>query len=189
MACALTTGIALDCKTAIGGVKSVRFTSLANYLALSGAVSGGQITAFGSASTVFFKYDQLKETSSLTDTFVVTRSTGGLHYTPSVTVVLSKMATNKRNEIKLLAQNLVVAIVETHDTDANGNFGYWVVGAANGLDLMEGSGATGTAAADLNGYTLKFDGIEPEQIFKLAPTSGTIAAMLASITSSTQITS
>jgi hypothetical protein len=182
MSCPLTTGFILDCKDAIGGVKSVRFTSLTNYTALTATVSSGEVTAFGAASTVFYKYDQLKETSVLTDDIVSTVNTGGLHYSPKLTIVLPKLKTAKRNEIKLLAQNRVVAIVETMDAAPT----YWVVGAYNGLELSEGSATTGTAAADLNGYTLTFMGLETEQVMALNPSSGTVAQMLASITSSTQ---
>ena len=176
MPCALTTGFVLDCKDAIGGVKSVRFATLANFTALNPTVASGEITAIGAASTVFYKYDQLKETSSFTDNIVSTINTGGLHYSPSLTVVLPKMTTSKRNEIKLLAQNRLVAIVETMDATPL----YWTLGAYNGLELSEGSGTSGVAAADLNGYTLTFMGLETEPIMKIS------SALIASITNSTQ---
>jgi hypothetical protein len=179
MPCALTTGFALDCKDAIGGVKSVRFAKLSAYTALAATVSSGEVTAFGSASTVFYKYDQLKETSSFSDDIVATINTGGLHYAPKLTVVLPKLRTAVRNEVKMLAQNRLVAIVETMDATPT----YWVLGGYNGLELSEGSGGTGTAAADLNGYTLTFMGLETEMAQALNPSSGTVAAMLTSITS------
>lgn len=156
MACALTTGFILDCKDAMAGVKSVRFAPLASYTALAATVSSGSITAWGSASTVFYKYEQLKETSSFTDGVMANPQTGGLHFEPSVVVVLPKLTAAKRNEIRLLAKNVLVAIVELMD----GTF--VLCGQANGLDLSEGSGGTGTAAGDLNGYTLTFTGKEPE---------------------------
>ncbi len=182
MSCGLTTGIALDCKDAIGGVKSIRFATLANYTALQATVSSGEVTAIGSASLVFYKYDQLKESSSFTDNIVSTITTGGLHYAPTLTVVLPKLKTNKRNEMKLLAQNRVVAIVETMDASPT----YWVVGAYNGLELSEGSATTGTAAADLNGYTLTFTGLETEPAMAINPASGTVATLLSTITSTVQ---
>ena len=43
--CALTTGFDLDCRDAVGGVKSVRFANLDDYLALTPVVSAGAITS------------------------------------------------------------------------------------------------------------------------------------------------
>ena len=183
MSCALTTGFALDCKDAIGGVKSIRFGTVASWSALSATVnSSGEVTAIGSASTVFYKYAALKETSMLTEPMVATTATGGLHYTPQVTIVLSRLSTAKRNEIRLLAKNRLVAIVELMQEESVGVSEYYVVGVSNGLELTEGVSGSGTAAADLNGYTLTFSGIEPAPMLKLQPSSGTVAQMLSSIT-------
>ena len=80
MPCALTKGFTLDCKDSLGGVKSVRLTTLAEYLVLDPTVVGGEIDAWGSASTVFFKYDQLKETSSMTETINASAQNGTVYY-------------------------------------------------------------------------------------------------------------
>jgi hypothetical protein len=62
---------------------------------------------------------------------------------------------NVRNEILLLAQNTLMAVVQ----DANNK--YWLLGKLNGIDLTGGNAATGTAATDRSGYTLTFSGSEP----------------------------
>ena len=148
--CALTTGFDLDCRDAIGGVKSVRLASLEDYTAMAATVAAGAITGFNTAALEFFKYDQLKETSSLTES------------TPEVVVVLSKLDVTKRNQIKLLAQQRLVAIVEGNDSS------YWVVGYANGLELNAGTSATGTAFADLSGYSLTLSGLEADTMLSIA---------------------
>jgi hypothetical protein len=74
--------------------------------------------------------------------------------------------------MQLLAKNRVVAIIETNEATP----AYWVAGYANGLDFATGTGATGTAFADLNGYTMSFNGLEPNPMLAV-PT-----ALLASIT-------
>ena len=112
--CALTTGFDLDCRDAVGGVKSVRFANLDDYLALTPVVSAGAITSI-TATATFYKYEQLKETSSLTETINGNSQNGTVYYTPEMVVVLSKLDVNKRNEIKVLAQQRLVAIVETND--------------------------------------------------------------------------
>jgi len=178
MSCALTQGHVLDCKSAIGGIKSIRLATLSDYEGLDATVSAGDITAFGSASTVFYKYEQLKETSSIVETINSNVQNGSVYYTPEVTMVISKLATSMRNEVRLLAQNRLVAIVETNDEEAN----FFVAGVTTGLEVSAGTAASGTAYADLQGYTITISGMEAAPMLKLTPSSGTTADMLASIT-------
>jgi hypothetical protein len=161
--CALTTGFDLDCRDAVGGVKSVRLASLEDYTAM-GAIgaSTGTITGWTTSALEFFKYDQLKETSSLTETINGSSQNGSVFFTPEVVVVLSKLDVEKRNQIKLLAQQRLVAIVEGNDGS------YWVAGYANGLELNAGTSATGTAFADLSGYSLTLSGMEKEPMLSIA---------------------
>ena len=158
--CALSYSYDLDCRDAVGGVKSCRFANLADYLALTPVVSAGAVTSITGTPT-FYKYEQLKETSSLTETINGNSQNGTVYYTPEMVVVLSKLDVNKRNEIKVLAQQRFVAIVETNDGS------YWVVGWQNGLELNAGTSATGTAFADLSGYSLTFSGMEAEQMLSI----------------------
>jgi len=163
--CALTTGFDLDCRDAVGGVKSVRLASLEDYTAMGATgASTGTITGWTLAALEFFKYDQLKETSSLTETINGSSQNGTVYYTPEVTLVLSKLDVTKRNEIKVLAQQRLVAIVEGNDGS------YWVAGYDNGLELNAGTSATGTAFADLSGYSLTLSGMEKEPMLSIAQT-------------------
>ena len=168
--CALTTGFDLDCRDAVGGVKSVRLASLEDYTAMGATgASTGAITGWTTAALDFFKYDQLKETSSLTESINGSSQNGTVYFTPEMVVVLSKLDVDKRNEIKVLAQQRLVAIVETNDGS------YWVVGWQNGLELNAGTSATGTAFADLSGYSLTFSGMEAEQMLSIG--SADVAAI------------
>ena len=160
--CALTTGFDLDCRDSIGGVKSVRLASLEDYTAMAATVAAGAITGWTTAALEFFKYDQLKETSSLTESINGSSQNGSVYFTPEVVIVLSKLDVTKRNQIKLLAQQRLVAIVEGNDSS------YWVVGYANGLELNAGTSATGTAFADLSGYSLTLSGMEADTMLSIA---------------------
>ena len=162
--CALNTGFDLDCRDSLGGCKSIRLASLEDYKAMGATIGGGTITGWTLASLDFFKYDQLKETSSLTETINGNSQNGTVYYTPEVVVVLSKLDVTKRNEIKVLAQQRLVAIVEANDGS------YWVVGYENGLELNAGTSATGTAFADLSGYSLTFSGMEKEPMLSIDQT-------------------
>lgn len=163
MACALTQGFTLDCKDAIGGIKSVRFASLSDWESLDPAYSTGAVT-FGSSSAVFYKYELDKEESMFSDDPTAGSNRGTFYYVPTLTFILSKLDVAKRNEIQLLCKNRVVAIVETRESTPT----YWAIGQTNGLDFTQGTGASGTAAADLNGYTLTFNGMEPDPMVEVS---------------------
>ena len=165
MACALTQGFTLDCKDAIGGIKSVRFASLADWESLSVAYITGSVT-FLAPSPVFYKYELDKEESSFNDDPTAGSNKGTFYYVPQITFILSKLDVAKRNEIQLLCRNRVVAIVETREATPQ----YWAIGVTNGLDFASGTGGSGTAAADLNGYTLTFTGIEPSPMVAVSST-------------------
>jgi len=163
MSCPLTQGFTLDCKDAIGGIKSVRFASLSDWESLSVAYITGSVT-FLAPSPVFYKYELDKEESSFNDDPTAGSNKGTFYYVPQITFILSKLDVAKRNEIRLLCRNRVVAIVETREATPT----YWAIGVTNGLDYSAGTGGSGTAAADLNGYTLTFTGMEPEPMVNVS---------------------
>jgi len=158
--CALSLSYDLDCRDTVGGVKSVRLAGLQEYEALSATIVDGAVTVIPATAT-FYKYEQLKETSSLTETINGSSQNGTVYFTPEVVVVLSKLNVDKRNEIKVLAQQRLVAIVETNDGS------YWLVGYQNGLELNAGSSATGTAFGDLSGYNITLSGLEADSMVSM----------------------
>jgi hypothetical protein len=155
MSCALSQGYTLDCKDSIGGIKAVWFIAAADVTAVTEA-SGIVSAITKSAGKVFYKYQLVKNSSSLTENVNANVQNGTVFYAQELAIVLNKMQANTRNEILLLAKNNLMAVVQ----DANDK--YWLLGRENGLDLTAGSGATGTAQADRNGYTLTFSGGEKE---------------------------
>lgn len=168
MACALTSGYTLDCKDSLGGIKAVWFIEHANVSSVTEA--SGVVTAITKgAGKVFYKYELVRNTSSLTENITASVENGTVFYAQELSVILNKMQASTRNEILLLAKNVLMAVVQ----DSNGK--YWLLGKTNGIDITGGSSATGTAQGDRNGYTLTFTGGEPA----LAPevTSGIIAGL------------
>lgn len=168
MSCALTQGYVLDCKDSLGGITEVYFMAFQDVASTTEA--SGVITALTKDSGKrFYKYELVKGTASLTETINSNVQNGTLYYTPELTIILNKLQANTRNEILLLAKNLLVAVAK----DSNGKF--WYLGKTRGLDLTAGSGTTGTAEGDRSGYTLTFAGAEPA----LAPeVDSTVAASL-----------
>lgn len=167
MACALTQGFVLDCKESVGGIKSVRFVEFDNVASI--AYAAGVATLTMVASKKFWKYAQVRETSSFTETITANVQNGTIFYQQELTAILNKLAAATRNEILLLAKNRLMAIVE----DMNGAF--WLLGAKNGIDITGGNSATGTASGDRNGYTLTFQGMEADPMWSVS--SGAISAI------------
>ena len=167
MACALTQGFVLDCKESVGGIKSVRFVEFDNVASI--AYAAGVATLTMVASKKFWKYAQVRETSSFTETITANVQNGTIFYSQELSVILNKLAAATRNEILLLAKNRLMAIVE----DMNGSF--WLLGAKNGLDITGGNSATGTASGDRNGYTLTFSAMEADPMWSVS--SAAISAL------------
>lgn len=154
MACALTQGYTLDCRDSLGGIVEVYFTEAANVTTSTEA--SGVITALTKAAGKrFWKYALVKDTSMFNQTITASVANGTVFYTQELQIILNKLQTNTRNEILLLAQNSLVAVVK----DSNGI--YWYLGKTRGIDLTAGSAATGTAQGDRSGFTLTFSGAEP----------------------------
>lgn len=169
MSCALSQGYTFDCKDNIGGLKSVWFIGWNDVASVT--ESSGTITAITKASgKVFYKYQLVRNTASFTENIAGSIENGTVVYNQELTIVINKMQVSMRNEILLLGQNNMMAVVE----DQNGR--YWLAGRYNGLDLLSGSASTGTAQADRNGYTLTFSGGEKE----LAP--AVASAVIATLT-------
>ena len=160
MPCALTQGFILDCKESVGGIKSVRFVEFDNVASI--AYAAGVATLTMVASKKFWKYAQVRETSSFTETITANVQNGTIFYSQELSVILNKLAAATRNEILLLAKNRLMAIVE----DMNGS--YWLLGAKNGLDITGGNSATGTASGDRNGYTLTFTAMEADPMWSVS---------------------
>ena len=168
MACALTQGYTLDCRDSLGGITEVYFIASSDIT--SSTEASGVITALTKdTGKRFYKYELTKGTSVLTENVNSNVQNGTLYYTPELTIILNKLQANTRNEILLLAKNLLVAVAK----DNNGK--YWYLGKTRGIDLTAGSATSGTADADRSGYTLTFAGSEPE----LAPeVNSAVAAAL-----------
>jgi len=158
MSCSLTSGFALDCKDSVGGVKAIH---LINFAATGFTVSGGEVTATTIASGNVYTYDMPKGVGSMTTTTNVSQENGTVFNQTDVVARLRKLATTKRNELKLLAQNRVFCVVEDN------NAIYWLVGKEYGCDITAMTQETGTAMGDNYGYNFTLSAIEAEAPYKL----------------------
>ncbi len=158
MACNLTQGFTLDCKDAVGGIKSIH---LIDWASTGFTVSGGEVTATTVVSGDVYTYELPKGVGSMTTTTNVSQENGTVFNQSDIVARLRKLSTTKRNELKLLAQNRVFCIVK----DNNDN--YWLAGNEYGCDITAMTSESGTAMGDVQGYNFTLSAIEAESPYLL----------------------
>ncbi|MFZ9242268.1 MAG: hypothetical protein ACO295_03570 [Sediminibacterium sp.] len=158
MSCLINSALALDCMNAMGGLKTAYF--LAGEIT-STTVTAGEITAITGTGS-FYEFALAKDTAFFAEQINVSNTAGTVFYEGVLTIVLQKMDADKRNQILLLAQNrdLRIAFVDQQDVT-------WVMGLSRGAVMSASNAATGTAVADLNGYTLSFTAQEPAAAYPI----------------------
>lgn len=153
MACVLTSDFSLPCRRSKGGIQKVYIAHLSDTAALT--VASGAATTFTlSSGKQFFIYELPMGSSQASAVFGGDRAASSRFYTHTVQIQLPKTATATRNEVLILGQATCQIIV----LDENGL--YSLYGGYRGLEISEGTEQTGTASADLNGYTITFTGDE-----------------------------
>lgn len=129
------TGIIRDTKKGQGGLKTVYITEFEN---ISNQVITDGIATFNSDAGAWKKYNLDSESgSNLADKSVASRKEGTVFSEQTLTLIFNNYTTAKRNELKVLSESTLVAIVVFN----NGN--KLITGFENGLDLTEGIGTSG----------------------------------------------
>ena len=158
MACTLTTGRKLPCKSAFGGIKKVLFADFGNI---------GDITVGATGETTFdgtltwFEYE-VKGNSSLETTVTSSRENGTTFYTQTLNLTLTYLDAETQQELQKLAVARPYIVVEDYYSNR------FLVGAENGAECTGGTVVTGAAAGDLSGFTLTFEGMEETAPYFLA---------------------
>lgn len=162
MACLINSALALDCMNAMGGLKTAYI--LGGEIT-STTVVAGEITAIAGTGS-FYEFQLAKDTAFFSEAINVSNTAGTVYYEGVLTMILQKMDAEKRNQILLLAANrdLKIAFVDQQDIT-------WVMGLTRGAVMSASNAATGTAVADMNGYTLSFTAQEPAAAYPIVPGS------------------
>lgn len=158
MACLITSGIAKGCKDSLGGIKTVYLANWTNVGTISPTYSTdttGIITGMTmSGGTKFYEFVPNKMSSNWVENVQSNVQNGTIAYEQVLTLMLGKNQAATRNQIKLIGQAEVMAIV------LDRNEKYWLLGERNGLELSGGNGGSGTAMTDMNGWNLSLSGSE-----------------------------
>lgn len=178
MACELTTGRKLGCKSQIGGLKAAYFISYSDISAIALDTTTEEVESFTAASGTIFQYD-LKGSNSLETTITSSDENGTTFMESTLNITLQKQDAATLKEIKLLAYNRPKVFVE----DRNGNL--FLLGRENGCNLTSGTIVTGDAMGDMSGYTLSF--VAQEALGSLSVENGTSNTSFTGALSATQI--
>jgi hypothetical protein len=163
MACAITSGYAIDCRDSVGGIDAVYFAEFGNITSI--ADSSGTVTGITKATGKrFYKFEvPTKSTATATSNPQPSTENGTLFFEQSVVLPINKRDATTRNIVTTLAKNKLIAV--TKDKDGT----YRMYGKEYGLYLDPSTGGTGAAAGDPNGYALTFTGVEKEDFFVVSP--------------------
>lgn len=145
-------------REAIKGVGGIDYVLLSNYADISANINAttGLVSYSPSTNTAWTKFVPRKESSNFTETGVGTPATGITSYNQVLTLVFAYNQTTKRNQLKVMGQSELRAVV----VDRNGTA--WALGTTNGLDMTSSTTTTGTANGDMNGMTIVLSGNEPQ---------------------------
>lgn len=136
-----------SCEANLGGIKNVWLANyVENAVAENGINEDGEISAFDEKVS-WTKYPMRKNVASMTST-LNTSTDGAVYISTELSMVFSKMESQKRVAVQALALGWCMALVE----DSNGNL--WFLGKDAPLTATAGTGETGTAKADRNAYTV-----------------------------------
>lgn len=168
MACNLTAGIQLSCRDNVGGVKTAWITDYTNVTSITQS-TGDTITAISGSGT-FYEFQLIRTSSQFTETVNASLENGTVFYTQELVTYFAKLAQDKRNILKTLAQSQRLAIVIE---DNNGD--YFYLGQSYGAFISAGTSVTGKALGDQNGYNMTFQALEPNPMNQLAGSLSSIA--------------
>lgn len=144
MACTISSGRKVPCKSAVGGIKTIY---LADYGTLGDAtIVAGEITTL-SGTPDFFQFD-VKGASSLETAINSSRENGTTFYESTLTMALTFQDKATQEQLKLITHARPHVAIE----DYNGNF--FLIGLDHGAEVTGGSITSGAGMGDASGYNL-----------------------------------
>ena len=157
MACDLTRGRALECKSSIGGLEAVYFINDDEFEPTDITYDGTdteKITAIAGSQRAFH-YDLKNDACTFTQNITSDRNSGTTFFEQVLELTLPNLTVEDHKELRLLAYANPKIMVR----DKNDNF--FLMGLKFGADCTGGTAVTGGAMGDMSGYTLTFTAMEP----------------------------
>ena len=171
MACAIVAGYALDCKDTVGGIKNLYITEQANVTAVTENASGYVTAITLSAGKKYFKYAlEPRGANSTTNNINTDPKVGTVGYEQTIAATFLKMAYETQFKLQQIIKNRCSILVEMK----SGQF--FIFGSSFGMECTGGTGTSGAALNEFNGYSLTWAGME--KTFSQEVDSAIIAALL-----------
>ena len=145
MACNITNGRSLPCKSGVGGLRYIFFSNYSTVTRDLTVAADGEVTLDGSVD--FFRYD-LKGNSSLETAINSSRENGTTFYESTLNLTLTFLDKATQEQIKLIARGRPQVVV----VDYNGNA--FLLGKEHVCEVSGGTVVSGAAMGDLSGFTL-----------------------------------
>lgn len=162
MACTSLVALPRSCGTQgiVAGLEKLYIASFADLKSLSGAGTPTYTETAGVVSNIgfltgkeFVEVGLLKSSSGLKETLTKNLQNGTAFFTQDLTLVLSDITPENRTFIQSVLNQPVAFLLKSRT-------GKYFSAGLNGLmELSTADGGSGTAEADLTGYTLMFAGI------------------------------
>lgn len=148
MSCSqILSGIVRDCEPSKGGIRRALIANYADVVQIT--ETQDQVTAITMNEGATFKeYIPARNSSNFTENSQIDTTNGTNFVQTDIALVFGRRDTAKRVELKALSLNELVVIVE----DANGK--YWLFGKDEPVMASAGTGESGTARTDRNGFTI-----------------------------------
>jgi hypothetical protein len=171
MACAIVSGYALDCKDAVGGIKNIYITELANITAVAQNASGYVTAITKVGGKKYFTYAlEPRGVNSTSQTINADPTIGTVSVEQNINAAFVKMKFETQNILQNVIQNRVSVLVEMKTGQ------YFLFGKEFGMQVNGGTGTSGQAMSEFNGYAITFQGEEKLFANEVDPTI--IAALL-----------
>ena len=165
MACDLIKGYSLGCRDGVGGLVTLWF---AQYDEATLTLASGEVTDLEMGSAHLHGYTMTRGLGSISEAITGSTENGTVFYTQTATLKFNKLAKEYQNELRLIAQQRLVVFAELNELNDAGVRTVMALGAHNGCELSTGTGVSGTALGDFNGYEWTFEAQEPFPMYEVA---------------------
>lgn len=163
MACESLIAYSKECSSKAGGVQRLWLLAYKDLGLIENTNAPYTVGVSGEISDVAFNGDErfvnvgiIKNTVGLSETLTKTVETGTSEITTELTLVISQISNASRAFAQSLADGEIVALIQLRSGK------YLITGLDGGLEVSTIVGGSGTAGADLNGYTITMAGVENE---------------------------
>lgn len=170
MACESLIAYSKECGSIAGGVQRLWLLAYKDLGLIEASNLPYEVGVSGEITDVAFNGDPrfvnvgiIKNTVGISETLTRTVETGTSEITTELTLVISQITTSSRQFAQSLAGGEIVALIQLR----SGN--YIIAGLDGGLEVSTIAGGSGTAGADLNGYTITLAGVENELLRLVDP--------------------